>query len=64
MALVKLSKELNLEINIELISKYIYTRDLLNDLEPFEVSQYIKNVKIRKHIDLDFNMVIEDEFEK
>ena len=64
MALVELSRELNLGINMKLISKYMATRDLLNELEPFEVSQLIKSVKIKKPIDLDFNMVIEDEFEQ
>ena len=64
MALVELSRELNLGINMKLVSKYMATRDLLNELEPFEVSQLIKSVKIKKPIDLDFKMVIEDEFEQ
>ena len=59
MALVEMTNNLNIAIDMKLVSQYITTRDLLNELEPYEISQQIKSVKIKKVPD--FEISIENE---
>lgn len=59
MALVELTNNLNIAIDMKLVSQYITTRDLLNELEPYEISQQLKSVKIKKIPD--FEISIENE---